>query len=280
MKYGAKYALFFHNKQEDTILKLNAIKLSAVALSCLVGSSAFAQAAKADGQWRGTGGAALSLTSGNTSSTNFLLNTEAARATDADKISLGAGANYGRSKDPEDGTKKTLSQKWNMFGQYDYNINSSVYVFGKLGLEGDKLSQLSLRTALAGGVGYKIINTPEDAFSVFGGVAYITDKYSERQKIGDKIAQRFSRVSLLLGEESSHTLSSTVSFKQRLELYPGVSGDSAMLMKFNAGLAVAMSSKLSLNVGFTDNYNSKPPVGNKKNDMGLFTGVNVKFGAM
>jgi hypothetical protein len=37
---------------------------------------------------------------------------------------------------------------------------------------------------------------------------------------------------------------------------------------------------LSLNVGVTDTYNSKPALGFTKNDLGLFTGVNVKFGAL
>jgi putative salt-induced outer membrane protein len=41
-----------------------------------------------------------------------------------------------------------------------------------------------------------------------------------------------------------------------------------------------MNSSLSLNVGLTDSYNSKPPVGTKANDIGLFTGVNVRFGAI
>jgi putative salt-induced outer membrane protein len=91
--------------------------------------------------------------------------------------------------------------------------------------------------------------------------------------------RRFSRASLYLGEESSHQLSDTVSFKQRLELYPGLSGDKAKIMKFTAGLGVAMSGTMSLTVGLTDSYNSKPPAGSKKNDVAVFTGLNVKFGA-
>lgn len=39
---------------------------------------------------------------------------------------------------------------------------------------------------------------------------------------------------------------------------------------------------LSLPAGedVNDSYNSKPPLGTKSNDLGLFTGINVKFGAM
>ena len=55
--------------------------------------------------------------------------------------------------------------------------------------------------------------------------------------------------------------------------------DKAVIAKFTAGLGVAMSSTLNLTVGLTNNYNSKAPAGTKKNDAGLFMGVNVKLGA-
>jgi putative salt-induced outer membrane protein len=233
---------------------------------------------KTDGEWRGVGGAAFAATSGNTSSNSALLNLDLVRATERDKITLGAMANYARSKNAA-GVTETTADKWGGFGQYDYNLTPRVYVFGKLGLEGDRLVDLNLRTALAGGAGYKLVDTPETAFSVFTGLGYTTDKYGVTQTIDGSTGTRFSRASVLLGEESSHQLSPTVTLKQRLEVSPGFTGDRAVLAKFTAGLGVAMNSTLSLNVGLTDTYNSKPPAGFKRNDIGVFTGINVKFGA-
>lgn len=253
------------------------LSLLALALACLAATTAHAQI-KTDGQWRGAGGAALATTSGNTNSTAISLNAEMARATTADKISFGANSNYARSE--VDGKTSTTANKWSGFGQYDYNLSPRLFVFGKLGVEGDELIDLSLRTAVAAGLGYKLIDTKETAFSVFGGAAYTVDQYDKAQTIGSKTAKSFSRASIYLGEESSHTLSASTTFKQRLELYPGISGDKAVLAKFSAGLGVAISSTLNLTVGLVDTYNSKPPVGTKKNDVGLFTGLNVKFGAM
>ena len=166
------------------------------------------------------------------------------------------------------------------FGQYDFNLSPRLYAFGRLGLDGDKLVDLSLRTSLAGGLGYKVVNTETTSFDVFGGVGYTTDRYSVAQTIGGKTDTTFSRASVYFGEASAHKLSESVSFKQRLDVYPGLTGDKAVLAKFAAGMSVAMSSTLSLTVGLTDTYNSKPPAGTKSNDIGLFTGVNVKFGAL
>jgi putative salt-induced outer membrane protein len=232
---------------------------------------------KTDGLWRGTAGAALGITSGNTDTQALNLAVDMASATARDKITLGGGINYGKSKAA--GLTTTTANKWAGTGQYDYNLNPRLFVFGKLGLEGDDLIDLSLRTTAAAGLGYKLVESRELNFTVFGGLGYSTDKYDKTQTIGSKTGKSFSRSSLMFGEESSHVLSATTSFKQRLEVYPGLSGDKAQIMKFTAGLGVAMSTTLSLNVGLSNNYNSKPPAGVKKNDMALIAGVNVKLGA-
>jgi putative salt-induced outer membrane protein len=248
-----------------------------VAACVLTAGTSFAQT-KADGLWRGTAGAALSATKGNSEATNLVVNGDMAVATTTDKLSLGGAYNYGRGKTA--GVSTTTSDKWNGFGQYDYNLSAQLYTFGKLSLEGDRLAKLTLRATLAGGLGYKLIDTKETSFNVFGGAAYSTDKYSATQTIGGDTGKRFSRASLYLGEESSHTVSASTSFKQRLELYPGLSGDKALLAKFTAGLAVAMSNTMSLAVGLKVDHNSKPPAGFKSNDVGVFTGINVKLGSL
>ncbi len=231
-----------------------------------------------DGLWRGAGGAALAITSGNSEATTLNLNADMAVATAADKLSLGGAYNYGKSKAA--GLTSTTADKWNAYGQYDYNLSAKTFVFGKLGLEADKLTHLDLRATVAGGLGYKLIDTKELSFSLFGGAAHSRDSYGVTQTIGTTTGKHFSRTSLYLGEESAHQLSATTSFKQRLEFYPGLSGDKAKIAKFSAGLAVAMSSMMNLTVGLTDSYNSAPPAGTKKNDVGLFTGINVKLGSL
>jgi putative salt-induced outer membrane protein len=257
--------------------KTNAPRLLLVAASLLTVTAAFAQT-KPDGLWRGAGGAALAITSGNSEATALNLNADMAVATAADKISLGGAYNYGKSKAA--GVTSTTADKWNAYGQYDYNLSAQTFLFGKLGLEADKLTHLDLRTTVAGGVGYKLIDTKELSFNLFGGAAYSSDSYGVTQTIGGTVGKHFSRTSLFVGEESAHQLSASTSFKQRLEFYPGITGDKAKIAKFTAGLAVAMSSTMNLTVGLTDNYNSAPPAGSKKNDMGLFTGINVKLGSL
>jgi putative salt-induced outer membrane protein len=241
----------------------------------------FAQAVPApiplDGQWRGVGGASLSLTAGNASSRALLLNASAQRLTPRDTIAVGGFVNYASSDAASTSGRATTAKKWAGFGQYDYNINPRLFAFGRLGLEGDGLIELDVRAQLAGGVGYKVINTPNTQFTVYGGLAHTRDRYGALQFIDGKNDDSFSRTSLYLAEQSNHRLSETVTFNQRLELLPGLTGDKAFIAKFQAGLGVAMSSTLSLNVGLLNTYNSKSPLGAKKNDVALYTGVNTKF---
>jgi putative salt-induced outer membrane protein len=243
----------------------------------LLGSTGAVAEEKTDGLWRGSGGAAFSATSGNTRSSSLQLSADATRASTTDKFTLGASANYAKNK--TDGVNETTSDKWSLFGQYDYKFTPVFYAFGRLGLESDKLVDLSLRSALAGGLGYKLVNSKATTFELLGGGAYTIDKYRVAQTIGDDTDTRFSRASIYVAELSSHQLTSSVQFKQRLDVFPGVSGDKAVLAKFTAGLTVAMTRTLNLSVGLVDNYNSKPPAGTKSNDLGVFTGINVKFGA-
>lgn len=244
-------------------------------LFCSGISCAMAQT-QADGQWRGLAGASFSATSGNSTTNNILLNIDMARKTEIDKISAGAMINYGTGK--VDGVKKTITHKWGLNGQYDYNLLPELYVFGKLGLESDRIINLSLRRTLGTGLGYKVINEPNNTFDVFAGVANTHSKYSKSQVIDGTSGTTFSTNSALLGEESTHKLSETLFFKQRVELYPRIGGDGGTLAKASANLGVSLSSAISLNVGLTNNYNSAPASGLKKNDLSLFTGLSVKLG--
>ncbi|MDQ2779693.1 MAG: DUF481 domain-containing protein [Pseudomonadota bacterium] len=248
--------------------------LALASFACAV--SAHAQV-KTDNQWRGTGGLAAAYTSGNSDTSSLALTGDLTKATLADKISFGANYNYARSK--AEGVRTTTADKWSLLGQYDYNLGQRTYAFGKLGFEGDKVIDLTLRSTVGAGVGYKVIDTDTTSFNVFTGVGYSRDKYDTVQTINDRTSQNFSRASLLFGEESSHKLSDTTSFKQRLEYSPGFTGDKAQIAKLTAGLSVSMTQALALTVGLVDTYNSKPGIGRKQNDVSVLTGISYKLGA-
>ena len=262
-------------------ITFNRILRAVVAPAALFGltSSAIADLAPPpkDGLWRGIAGAALSATSGNTKTSSVLINADAVRATDQDKFALGATVNHARGTD-EAGERTTTADKASAFGQYDRDFAPRWFGFGRLSFDRDALIDLSSRTTLSGGVGFRVIDDATNSFTLLGGIGHTTERYSSTQTITNETGTRFHRLSAFLAEESAHRLTESTSFKQRLESNPALDGSGAVLWKFNANLDVAINSSLSLSVGVIDTYNTEPPEGAVKNDVTLFTGINVKFG--
>ena len=253
-------------------MKSRLLSLAIAAATALAAGATSAQTTqKADGQWRGSLGAGASFTSGNTRSTSANLNAEAIRLTSGDKTRLYATAVYGKNNDIESA---------NLFragGRYDYDLGPRTFAFGGLDLESDKIGNLKSRFAPSVGLGFNVIKNQDTTFAIFGGVGYVQDAFFRPVVIDGALRDDYGRAELLLGEESTHKLSNTTSFRQRFVVYPNLNDTGAYRAVFDAGLAVAMSSRMSLTVGLVSRYNSDPGLGIKKSDTLFVTGVAVKI---
>jgi putative salt-induced outer membrane protein len=230
-----------------------------------------------DGEWRGAVGAALSLASGNTQTANALLNASAVRATTEDRVSLAGSLAYGRGRNAA-GVSSTTANKWLTTGEYDWNL-SPVWFTSLRGIaEANKIVGLNLRALVVPGVGYKVFDGDTFALSLYGGLAYTSERYDEEKIIGGRSDTRFDRFSLYLSEESRHRFGEGVTLSQRFEVYPGITGDKALLLRFNANLGLSVTRSLQLNVGLVHSYNNRPPDGQRNSDTSLFTGINLRFG--
>ena len=256
---------------------LRAAAAPASLLMCLPPALADLAPPPKDGFWRGNAGAALSATSGNTKTSSVVLNTDAVRATDQDKLAFGAVVNYARGTD-EAGATATTADKASAFGQYDHDFAPRWFGFGRLAYDRDALIDLSSRYAVTGGVGHRLIDTETNTFTLTGGVGYLVERYSTPQTIAGEVDTRFGRPTAFLAEESAHKLTPSTSLKQRLEAAPALDGSGSVLWKFNANLDVAINKSLSLALGVIDTYNTEPPEGASKNDVSVFTGINLRFG--
>ncbi|WP_374265794.1 YdiY family protein [Zoogloea sp.] len=256
---------------------MNKISLLGIA-SLLVCGSAFADAPPADGQWRGMGGAGVSMATGNARNTSVNLVVDAARVTAVDKLSVYGQALFAQSKKDNDTT--TTANMWRAGTRYDHNLTEQIFGFGGLDLEHDQLKHLSLRGVISGGLGYHVIKNADTTWDVFGGVAYKADRYMSPGVIIDNDTRRtYNSPELILGEESTHRLTDTTSFRQRLVVFPNLRDTGEYRAIFDAGLAVAMNKTMNLTLSFQDRYDSLATSPAKQNDTLLIAGVNVKFGA-
>jgi putative salt-induced outer membrane protein YdiY len=243
------------------------LNLGAAALIA-AGSAHAADPPKQDGQWRGRLGAGLNITQSTTDSLNVNLAGEAVRATAQDQWDFGAALLYGTSEDAA-GVKTTSANLGRLDGRYAYNLSPKVFGFGSLGFNYDRLQDIDMRSVLAGGLGYHVINTPADRFDLLGGLTYNHTKY---------VAETVDAAELLLGEESSHKISEGTSVMQRLSVLPNLSETGEYRLQFTSGLSTKITDTLNLTVTLTDNYQTNPQPGIARNELLFITGISVSFG--
>lgn len=152
----------------------------------------------------------------------------------------------------------------------NYKLNARTYVFGANQYLRDKFKNIDYLIAPTGGLGYKVIDTPESKLDVDGGVGGVWEKNP-----GFDVS---SSGALTLGEKLSQKLTATTTLTQS---YSGLwktkdFGDS--LHNFGIGIAAAMSTRTQLKIEVLDVYKSLPPSPSiKKNDVATLVAVVYKL---
>ena len=246
---------------------LNTVVTRGLALSCLSLAGALAHAADApDGLWHGNVAIGGALASGNTNSKTLTGAADGARATATDKISLFGNVNYGRNK--VDGAETTTADQVRAGGRYDYNLGEAAFAFGGGDGETNKAAGLDSRIDLDGGLGYKVVHDAATSFDVFAGLGWSSAKFVD--------GTTGKGATALVGEESTHKLGDTTTFKQRAEFHPGARAV-GNLATFDASVATAISGGWTLNTALSVRYASKVPAGLKSTDTLLTVGFGYKF---
>lgn len=239
-----------------------------VALACL--SLPFATHAqdKPDGLWHGNFSLGATFAGGNSESTNAGANFDMARATAQDKLSFYANGAYGENKTGGVTTKSADLLRGG--GRYEWNLSPQAFAYGSGDLERDGVVDLDLRAVAGAGVGYYLLKDKAATFQVSGGLAWTDERYGLSSRNRDYAV-------LVLGEESSHALSETTTFKQKLVVYPDLDETGEYRATFDAAVASKLGGNWSLNVSLGARYNSLPTPGTKKTDTVFLVGVGTKF---
>ncbi len=239
------------------------ILIAAAASAVLASTGAFAQAPS--GEWKGAVSLGASFAQGHTggNSTNIGLSADGSRTTTVDKTALYFTTVYGKVGG------SVSSENIKLGGRYEWNLSPQAYAFGTLDFERDGIIDLNLRTAVGLGAGYYFVKSDPLTFTVFGGIGYRNDKYD---------AFTENATELILGEESNHKLSESMSFKQRLVFYPNLTESKEWRAAFDATLAVAMGAGWNMNLSLVDRFDNAQPAGARKNNVTFLVGVGSKFG--
>ena len=221
-------------------------------------------------KWTGIVSAGATFVRGNTKSDTAALSAEAARRTDIDRTTLGAGYYSAKQTDNNTGDSSTTADTWVRKGQYDYFFSKQLYGYGNLKYEKDRIANLDMRVTPGVGVGYQWIEQSDLNFSTEAGFAYVYEEYTEPSETREYMAGR-------LAYHLDKAFNDHVKAFHNLEYIPSFERVDTYLVNTDVGLRAAMTARLSLEAKAQLAYNSQPSEGRDKKDLRYILGVAWAF---
>ena len=222
---------------------------------------------KSYGAWGGFLDSGLSLSRGNSDTTNFTIGATATRLTEKDKASAFIDSIYSSGK--TNGVTLTTASAIHAGVRFDFNLSDKTFAFAFTDFDHDRFQQLDLRNVIGGGLGYHMVKTDATHFDVFGGGSLDQEYFTT-------LTRRSGEA--LIGESLDHKLSSAFSVRERLEFYPDLSDLGQYRVVFDAAAVTKISKFLSWQVDASDRYITNPVNGLKGNDLLFTSGVRLAFG--
>ena len=232
--------------------------------------------------WNGGANVGFSVARGNSETENLALAVNAAHPTLNDKITIYVSSIYTTNQLATPSTVANLVQGGL---RYDRNLNPKLFAFGAADFMSNALQFLDLRGVYSGGFGYHAIASDNTTLNILGGVNYTHETYSNGAEVvpvttppifvSYGVTNRF--VALTLGEELTQKLGKSTVITENYYFYPDLQQTGEYRSVFNFGTVTKISKWLGWQNQFGDIYVSNPPIGAKKNDLILTTGLNFSF---
>jgi len=233
--------------------------------------------------WAGGANVGFSVARGNSETENLALAFNATRTTLHDKIVLYATSINTTNNLAPPGFRTVANLATGGF-RYERNVNPKLFAFGAGDYMANALQFLDLRQVYSGGFGFHAIQNDSTKLDFFGGLNYTHETYSNGNPIPNTnpvvfesygVTNRF--VALTLGEALIQKLGKSTVLSQNLTFFPNLQDTGEYRFVFNLGTVTKVNKWLGWTNQFGNIYVSNPPIGAKKNDVILTTGLNVSF---
>lgn len=221
-------------------------------------------------RWKGVVTAGATLVRGNTESATATIGAEAARRTDNDRITLGAGYFFAKQRDNTTRDDSTIADNWFAKGQYDRFLTERFYAYGNIRYEKDRIANLDMRLSPGIGFGYQWVERADLNFSTEGGASWILEKYTEPSETRTYMAGR-------LAYHLDKAFNTFVKGFHNLEYIPSFERVDTFLLNTDVGLRAALTARLALEAKAQMAYNSQPSEGRDKKDLRYILGVGWTF---
>lgn len=253
------------------------IKKALLASAVMLSAPLLAQAQ--DGTWSGSGELGFALTRGNTKSENLNTKLQFKKEDDAWKHNFFLSAL--RTKGEIGGEYDLTANRYEAGASSGYKLDERSYIVGAARYENDDFSPYSYQWIVSLGYGYTAIKNERTELSFEAGPGYRrlnkrgyyvdmgeppAPVYVSSKVEGDVVARGLIAF--------KHKLTDTTSFENTVLLE---AGSDNKFVQNDAGLAVSMTDKLALKVGYQVRHNSDVSPGTDKTDQLVTTNLVYKF---
>ena len=234
--------------------------------------------------WNGGANAGFSLAEGNSETENLALALNLVHPTEKDKTTVYVSSVYTNNGLVSPSVVANLVQAGI---EYDYNLTPRVFLDAEATFISNALQDLDLRSIYGGGLGVHAIKSSKTTLDLVGGLNYTHETYSNGALVVPPtvpptyvsygVTNRF--MAATVEDDFMSKLGKTTVLTEKLDFYPGLTDSERgqYQLAFVVGTVTKISKWLGWQNQFSDIYVSNPPVGTKKNDVILTTGLNVSF---
>jgi putative salt-induced outer membrane protein YdiY len=244
-----------------------AITLSALLVIASTGARAQTIVTNNPPVWHGDVALGLSLSRGNANT--FLLSgtTVAENIWEQNDLKLGAEGQYGLNNWGQ--TNQTQSTEA-IHGFIDYKRLFTERFYGSARVDGyhDDVASLQYRLMIGPAAGYYFIKSAASKLSLEVGPSFIRERLGHEDK---------SYVTLRVSERGEHSFGKAAKVWEEVDYMPQVDDFSNYLLNSEVGVEAALNAHFSLRVVADDNFNSKPALGKKENDILLISSLVYKY---
>jgi putative salt-induced outer membrane protein len=242
-----------------------------ILLIALGASPAFAQApaaAPADTPppppWTGSFGAGLSLTRGNSDTTNVNLSFDSKYDPKNGYLFKAEGLYLRGRTEGQDTANRLFLQ-----GRAERTFTPRTFFFAQLQYVRDTFKAIDYLVAPTAGIGYKVVDTPATQFTVDTSIGLVAEKNP-----GIDVKRS---VAWLASEKLSHKLSDTATLTHSAQALWKMEDLTDGLYTVSVGVAATLTARSQLKAELLDTLKGDPPLNTKTNDVALLVSVVFKY---
>jgi putative salt-induced outer membrane protein YdiY len=249
---------------------MSSLKRISLVLVCLLGvaaSSAWAQDAPPEPKpiWSGSFGAGLSLTKGNTDTSNVNVSYEVKRDPDDHFVFTSKGLFLRGDKDGE-----LTASRLGLDARLDRKYSDRTSLFVQVQYLRDPFKEIEYLVTPSIGIAHLFVTNEATEFGADVSVGGVWEKNTGRSTRSDG--------ALNAGQHFKQKLSDTAEFTERVTALWKMQDFGDSLYTFGLGVAASITNRTQLKFEVIDTYKNKPPSADvKKNDVSLLASFVFKF---